>query len=706
MGAPLRALASLLGGLSLGATLSLHAQTTTQTIPLRVGWNAIWLEVEPTDNAIGVVFTNLPVEAVWAYFEKASTADFIQDVNELPFNNPCWRRHFPPPSDKAVVNNLFTVNVHRAYLVKATNAATLTVTGRPSARLPAWTPDSLNFRGFPVNPEFLPAFDDFFAPAPAHAGQPIYRLNANGNWELVAGYYLDVNGLPVPVPGTAAMQSGEAYWVYSQGASEYAAPLRLELEAGDGLDYDTVLTEQRLRLRNVSTNTLGVAIVNLSADPLPLAYYVLGAPRGSNWVSLPSRSGQALSGGETLSRRLAIQRSAFTSERYETVLNITDGVGTRYLLPVSAAKGVSAGANYTGLWVGNAVLNAISEANAFKAQAITAGGDATTKARAVFAFLGPDNDFEIVAVVAGAPYNGLNIFLRSDGAAAEDRASADYDPVSPALIISFSRGTTRAQTLIQAVNQQFATNPAVSFRYLAQAANQEGSSGFVAETTPTLEANGNGSEFNLRLLVHVDTAGNARLLKQVIQMWQDGTTTNDPSGYQRVDQPGRFILLTDDSRIMDFQGAALRDGEPVGRRLSCANFDFPDEPGQPPNTRRLEGAFAKGGVLTHRFVLPYDFPTNPFKHRYHPDHDNYDNRQGHETERAREALEITRSLELQLAAVAPPDLSAPDYGYSMLAGTYREEIEGLHKRKLVVTGTLTLKRVCSIGELNPPRSNP
>ena len=38
------------------------------------------------------------------------------------------------------------------------------------------------------------------------------------------------------------------------------------------------------------------------------------------------------------------------------------------------------------------------------------------------------------------------------------------------------------------------------------------------------------SEFKLRLLLHVDNTGQARLLKEVVQMWRDGTYTNDASG--------------------------------------------------------------------------------------------------------------------------------------------------------------------------------
>src|SRR5262249_55863966 len=46
------------------------------------------------------------------------------------------------------------------------------------------------------------------------------------------------------------------------------------------------------------------------------------------------------------------------------------------------------------------------------------------------------------------------------------------------------------------------------------------------------------SPFNLRMLVHVAGDASPRLLKEVIQMWQESTRTNDASGNLVVDKPG------------------------------------------------------------------------------------------------------------------------------------------------------------------------
>ena len=46
------------------AALPIKAQNVTQTITLQPGWNAIWIEVQPTNNRASAVFSNLPIVSV------------------------------------------------------------------------------------------------------------------------------------------------------------------------------------------------------------------------------------------------------------------------------------------------------------------------------------------------------------------------------------------------------------------------------------------------------------------------------------------------------------------------------------------------------------------------------------------------------------------------------------------------------------------
>ena len=75
-------------------------------------------------------------------------------------------------------------------------------------------------------------------------------------------------------------------------------------------------------------------------------------------------------------------------------------------------------------------------------------------------------------------------------------------------------------------------------------------------------------------MVHAEDSGTVRLLSQVIQMWQEGTWKPDPNdlGKLIVDEPGHFVLFADDSLISSYSGAAMRDGQLVGRRISAPAF--------------------------------------------------------------------------------------------------------------------------------------
>src|SRR5690606_21512116 len=77
-----------------------------------------------------------------------------------------------------------------------------------------------------------------------------------------------------------------------------------------------------------------------------------------------------------------------------------------------------------------------------------------------------------------------------------------------------------------------------------------------AGSTPVATAH----SFTQRMLIHVNSAGQARLLKDVIQMWEDGTSVPssvDPN-FNVVDQPGRYVLVTNKDSIGLYTGAANR----------------------------------------------------------------------------------------------------------------------------------------------------
>jgi hypothetical protein len=120
--------------------------------------------------------------------------------------------------------------------------------------------------------------------------------------------------------------------------------------------------------------------------------------------------------------------------------------------------------------------------------------------------------------------------------------------------------------------------------------------------------------------------------------------------------------------------------------------------GDPRFTADVPALEALGGAgLSGTILLPANHPTNPFRHRRHPDHST--------------GYDITRKVRLDFdAAVNTNAVRSVAYGVSVVTGLYREEIFGLHKPLgptpatapvgLKTEGRFQLNRVSTIDTLN------
>jgi len=587
--------------------------TTTQVITLNPGWNAVHFDVLPANPDLDAVFDGVPLDSVWAYGNGLGSPDFVQELTEQTLAKAGWFSWVPTNRVDAFQNSLFQIQVNQSYLIRytGTNAQTLSFVGTPTARQPKWLPDSYNFRGLAVDPAIPPTFLKFFAPSPAHYSastglNAIFRLDPAGVWQRVAP--------------TDLVRRGEAYWIYCRGGSDYVAPFVAAPELGSGLEFNSGTDELVLNLQNKRTSSANVTVTDLGA---PIANPLWYAERQSNlsllWQAMPTPWVKSVPAGTTVPVRISVRRTDMKANLFETVLEVTDGLGSRQLVPITVFRPAAATAgastnrrkigtadvgqppsaevsSHVGLWVGVATVNAVSEAHS-----------------------GP----LITNVVMG-----FTIQLETNA-------------------------TTGKVTTNRIPNSLTRTSPSMA-------------------PTPT------GSEFNLRLLLHVDGNGQTRLLKQVIEMWQDGTSTNDVDGNTVLVTPGHYVLLTDDSLIGQFTGVSARDGVPVGRRLSSAGFDFAD------NELPLAGDFAIGSSVVGTNTMSETFQRNPFKHRYHPDH--------------QKGYDITRVIGLQFSGT--PTNAPPGYGERVLDGLYRETVTGLHRTNIVVGGTFRLNRIATTAVLN------
>jgi hypothetical protein len=187
------------------------------------------------------------------------------------------------------------------------------------------------------------------------------------------------------------------------------------------------------------------------------------------------------------------------------------------------------------------------------------------------------------------------------------------------------------------------------------------------------------TECQLRLIVHVDAHGQARLLSQAVQAWQEGAEN----------RPGRTLLLSEAARMTNYPSVQFR------RRFSSAAFASPG-----PVLLSGSGEFG-ANVLTGIVTTGYDDALNPFKHRYHPDHDNLNAGYSAVLANGEESFTITRQVTLQFTSDDPDGWHLPGWGDSQLGGIYRETIAGVHRYPLAVAGTFQLHRASLVSDLNP-----
>jgi hypothetical protein len=184
-----------------------------------------------------------------------------------------------------------------------------------------------------------------------------------------------------------------------------------------------------------------------------------------------------------------------------------------------------------------------------------------------------------------------------------------------------------------------------------------------------------GDTATIRIILHVNAAGQVRLLKDVIVMQTQAAGVPLP--------PPRQVLVTDPTQIHLYDGVVKRNGKLVGLRYGTAAFDFPGL------ETVLVGGVGPGVACAGRIDVDKLAPTNPYRHKYHPDHT--------------VGFDLIRVFSIEfMGALGDPLAAAPAYGVDRIVGTYRESIAGLHKITLKTEGTVTLNRISNVANLNTP----
>ena len=215
--------------------------TTTQSFTLAPGWNAIFLEVQPPSQSPAVVSNGLPIEQVWSYFPTRSPIEFITNPSDGLWNVAGWNVYLPPGApDAAVLTDLFAGQAGQAYLVKISGASNVTmqVTGVPLYRESKWGADSFTLTGVRVDPATTARSGDYFFNSTAHKLQPRFRLDPTGTWTALTDH--------------SVLAAGKAYWIFTKGASDFGAPLQVDLNGADRLDFGPTVTTKPVVITNKS----------------------------------------------------------------------------------------------------------------------------------------------------------------------------------------------------------------------------------------------------------------------------------------------------------------------------------------------------------------------------------------------------------------------------------------------------------------------
>lgn len=355
---------------------SAHAQWLTQSIPLKPGWNAVFLHVDPSydtlQNLVAADSTN-PILEVWLWRPAPTTVQFVQDPQTPGSESSQWSSWNRLSGTSSPLQRLVP---NAAYLVRvATNVTSYTwnLKGQPVAPRYQWTTTGLNLLGFPTHPSIPPTFEAFLAQAP--------ELKQNIEiYQYSGGDFGPSNPARVFALRNTPVQRGHAYWMRSGSLfNRYYAPFEVTLPGGQGIDFLENLSSASFRLRNLSPASSTITVELILSEPPPagqpaiaaapplilrgplnttdLTYTCTNLPVGQarSWT-LPAK-GQP---GSEIEVVLGLNRSALNlppGSRVAAVLRLTDSLGhSEVHVPVTATTGSKAG-----LWVGDVRVTEVGQ---------------------------------------------------------------------------------------------------------------------------------------------------------------------------------------------------------------------------------------------------------------------------------------------------------------------------------------------------------
>lgn len=718
----------------------LHAQWKTESYPLIVGWNAIWLSLEPAVTTIDSALSDRPeIQEVWRW-NPPSGPQFTTDPSTPSQTDPAWsvwRRGAPSQS------TLFSFTPNAAYLIKVADgftSVTLTLKGRPVLPNYRWTTSGVNFVGFPTTSP-APTFSQFLAQSAALAETTNILKYVGG--PLVSSGTSDPNyvssGTSIPNsarnpqlvnPPTERVTRGVAYWVQATKYSDYYGPVAVSLADQRGLNFGRNGLVLKVNLRNKTSAQPVTISISLLASETPPSITAGTALMGADTAT----AGKVMAINPDINNALiyasppTVTISAPSSGTRATATAILSATGTISSFIITN-NGAGYGATTPTVTVvptitGNIPLKVRggldADGNEFTYSNLTAGSSAYT----VTLPAGQSTDVVLVVdrvAMGGTPGQLFAGLLRVTDSLGQ--TSMDL-PVSA--VASDLNGLWSGVAVVSDVSQIEGSSVVVPVRATASAVASGGkvteislnNSGLFYTTAPAITISGGGGSGATASVVVLP---NGRLQQLTLTNGGSGYTSNptvtiapptgrpgqvpasfsvplllhrDSTGITRIVQQV-FVASQASGILLAATEKLLPSGVKPSGRMSVASL--------PVGTIRTasSGSVGRSGTSVFEILLDYDSDSNPFVHRFHPDHDNLDARFETKLPAGRESLTVKRTVTLEfLPSVA--GVTDPSWGSTMLGGTYTEVVEGLRPVPITISGSFVINRVTDAASLILP----
>ena len=408
-------------------SLSASAAHIRETMTLKNGWNAIYLESTPTNALCDAFFEGAPVKSVASYQSDAysSTRQLADDGTEIA-QKPLSYRVWVPGDD--VASGMSALSGGHVYMIYATNAWSKTFVGVPSAPKQTWRATSgdvgfMNLVGVSADTNASMTAKAYFGEGPFGTANGIaYQIKGTKESDPTFSKFLNAR---------VTMQGGKAYALTATKDSDWPGVIGVQ---GEGLVFGSDANFASIRIRNCGTTNhtfrFTVERSALDADtPLPPQSLSRRLPR-VDAISEPDYTNVEENVEWTVSLAPdVLSEQVFKIDRskldngitYGAILTIEDlGVSKmRVRLPIVVRHAATGAVAYpAGLWIGEIALSQVSELGDTNRVPVKAGG---TLKMSVMMHVDTNGTCRLLQrAVAGVDTNGVTRLFKNPADVPED----------------------------------------------------------------------------------------------------------------------------------------------------------------------------------------------------------------------------------------------------------------------------------------------